>query len=98
MEEMEGIDRNFKEIYEWWFVTSWLYEKLKKHNEPVLDCDYGYLWGRTCTGQAISLDGVIEQIYDSKGKLSELTPTTQERTPDDLSKGPETRLKRRNAR
>ena len=53
-----------QEIFEWWLVTSWFAEKLKKHGEPILTNDYGTWWGRTCTGQAIYLDGVIEMIYD----------------------------------
>ena len=56
-----GEDR--QEIYEWWFVSRWLYERLRKAGEPVIDSEYGYLWGRTCTGQAILLDGIIERIY-----------------------------------
>ncbi len=53
-----------KEIYEWWVVSEWLAEKLEKHNEAMLITDYGKWWGRTCTGQAIHLDSVLEEIYD----------------------------------
>ncbi len=58
----DGADR--QEIYEWWFVTSWLYERLREYGEPVINSDYGYIWGRGCTGQAIFLDSVIKKIYD----------------------------------
>ena len=54
-----------QEIFEWWLVTDWLAEKLQEHGEPILTNDYGTWWGRTCTGQAIYLDGVIESIYNS---------------------------------
>jgi hypothetical protein len=57
-----GEDR--QEIYEWWFVSGWLYKHLKEAGEPVIDSDYGYIWGRTCTGQAIAIDTVIEDIFD----------------------------------
>lgn len=49
-----------QEIYEWWIVSDWLIEKLKAKGEPVLvdEC----IWGRTATGQAILMDGVIREI------------------------------------
>jgi len=53
-----------QEIYEWWVVDSWLLDKLEAAGEPVLRTDFGDWWGRTCTGQAILLDGVIVKIYD----------------------------------
>jgi hypothetical protein len=65
LEEMQDAGEDLQEIYEWWFVSHWFYEKLREAGEPVIDSDYGYLWGRTCTGQAISIDSVIETIYDS---------------------------------
>ena len=64
LEAMQETGADRQEIYEWWFVSSWLYERLREADEPVLDSDYGHLWGRTCTGQAISLDSVIENIFD----------------------------------
>jgi DNA-directed RNA polymerase subunit RPC12/RpoP len=62
----EGIepDQEAKEVYEWWFVTEWLCEKLKAQGEVVIDSQYGYLWGRCTTGQAILLDGVIGRIAE----------------------------------
>lgn len=53
-----------KEIYEWWVVSDWLAEQLEKHGEAMLINDYGTWWGRTCFGQAIYLDSVIEEIWD----------------------------------
>ena len=57
-------EQEAQEIYEWWFVTEWLYEELKAHGEPVINSKYGYLWGRGATGQAILLDGVMGQIAE----------------------------------
>ena len=51
-----------QDIYEWWSVTDWLADKLENNNEPILRTDCGTWWGRTCTGQAISLDGTIQRI------------------------------------
>ena len=64
LEAMQEAGEDLQEIYEWWFVSRWLYENLRKAGEPVIDSNYGYLWGRTCTGQAIFLDAVIENIFD----------------------------------
>jgi hypothetical protein len=53
-----------KAIYEWWLVSSWLIAKLRDRGEAILVNEYGAWWGRSCTGQAIALDGVIEDIYN----------------------------------
>mgnify|MGYP003648398895 CR=1 FL=1 len=50
------------EIYEWWAVTDWLAQKLNAINEPVLSNAYGHWWGRTCSGQAMIMDGTLQQI------------------------------------
>ena len=54
-----------REIYEWWAVTDWLGDKLIQFDEPVLRNDYGTWWGRTCTGQAIILDGIMQKIAEA---------------------------------
>ena len=53
-----------QEVFEWWLVSPWFSKKLLIEGEPVLDNDYGLWWGRCTTGQAISLDYVIQKIYD----------------------------------
>ncbi|MDH3675726.1 MAG: hypothetical protein OES12_09545 [Anaerolineae bacterium] len=71
-----GEDR--REISEWWFVTAWLFGRLRAKGEPVIDSDYGYLWGRTCTGQAIFLDAVIEEIFDdTTAEIAKLTAANE---------------------
>lgn len=58
------------EIYEWWAVTDWLGEKLRDKGQPVIDTVWGKsYWGRTCTGQAISLDWCIAEIAKDMGIL-----------------------------
>lgn len=54
-----------KEIFEWWAITDWLAGKLENVGEPILFSDYGTWWGRTCTGQSIELDGVIQKITEN---------------------------------
>ena len=53
---------DLQEIFEWYEITKWLAEKLIELGEPVLENEYGFYWGRTCTGQSIILDGTIQQI------------------------------------
>ena len=53
-----------QEIYEWWIVTDWLAKKLQNKGEPILEWGNNFYWGRTCTGQAILLDGVISEICE----------------------------------
>lgn len=54
---------DYQEILEWWLCDNWLLEKLEEQGEPILKTDYHNYWGRTCSGQAIYLDSVIETIY-----------------------------------
>ena len=69
IEDIENLNDaetdEYQEIFEWWAISNWLADKLKEHKEPILDNDYGTWWGRTCTGQAIKMDAVIEDIAES---------------------------------
>lgn len=67
----EDLEDCFQEIYEWHEVSELFYRQLRKHGEPVIDYDGGYLWGRTCTGQAAYLDGVIGAICLELGLLAQ---------------------------
>lgn len=60
--EDEDEDIEQQEIYEWYLVSEWMAKKLDAQGEPVLYGDYNYYWGRTCTGQAIILDGTFQKI------------------------------------
>lgn len=52
------------EALEHWIVSDWLADRLAEHGEMVNKDFYGLpIWGRTCSGQAIKLDGIIETIY-----------------------------------
>lgn len=60
----EDDEGNVREIFQWWHITDSLAKELRKKNEPVLyvdDWDKWY-WGRTCYGQALSLDWVLQEI------------------------------------
>lgn len=58
----EFAQDNPAEIYEWWLVSDWLCTKLREHGECVLDNGYGQWWGRQVTGQAMIMDGTLQQI------------------------------------
>ena len=66
IEECEANgDMQPQEIFEWYVCSDWLIKQLEKQKEPILHTDYGSWWGRTCAGQSIFLDSVIERIYSS---------------------------------
>lgn len=47
---------------EWWLVTPRMHEDLQALGEPVLTDGQSHWWGRTCSGQAIELDGTIQEV------------------------------------
>lgn len=59
------------EVYEHWAVSPWLGDKLVAAGERV-DQDFAGLcvWARTTTGQAISMDEVIQRIVSETGYAS----------------------------
>jgi hypothetical protein len=61
--ESEDIEPYDREVFEHWIISDWLADKLEAHGEKV-DRDFAGLavWARTTTGQAICMDGVIEDI------------------------------------
>lgn len=54
-----------QEVFEHWIVSDWLAYQLEQRGEVIERDFYNLtLWGRTTTGQAISMDSVIACIYD----------------------------------
>lgn len=53
-----------QEVYEYWAVTNFLRRKLEEQGELTAELLDFSVWGRTCTGQAIAMDGVIRSICD----------------------------------
>lgn len=51
-----------------WSVSDYLAEKLRDEGEFVLEYGWHNLWFRTTSGQAIFMDGVIEDIYNELTK------------------------------
>ena len=61
-EEVEELETEAAEVFEWWAVSSYLFEQLRDRGYVVIDTGSVNVWGRTTTGQAILLDGVITRI------------------------------------
>lgn len=57
------IEPEYIESLEYWQVTEHMGEKLQEKGEAVIIDFHGLtIWGRSCSGQAILLDGVIDRI------------------------------------
>jgi hypothetical protein len=57
-----GLDYEYTEALEFWVVSSWLAEKLVEKGESIAEVCGLTVWGRCTSGQAISIDSVIEAI------------------------------------
>jgi len=62
--ELENLESESQEVLEWWAVSNWFAWKLKAEGQPIYDSGSVMVWGRTCSGQAILLDGVISRICE----------------------------------
>ena len=56
----------YPEIFEYWAISEWLGNTLKKQGEVIFQCLDFTVWGRQTTGQAIALDGVIQEIVKKR--------------------------------
>ena len=57
-----NLDPCYDEIYEHWLCDTYTKDVLKSYGETVFEFGNLEVWGRTTTGQSISLDGVIRRI------------------------------------
>ena len=55
-------DEYREEVYEHWLVSNWLARKLSERGYVTGNLCGLTIWGRCCTGQAICLDHVIQEI------------------------------------
>ncbi len=60
--EENRIDPDRDEVFEHWIVTDWLADRLEENGHTTGEVCGMTIWGRGCTGQAIALDHVIQQI------------------------------------
>ncbi len=63
--DCEFDNEEIQEPLEWWLVSKWLHDHLTTLGFVTLQTDWGYYWGRTTSGQAIELDGVIQEVARS---------------------------------
>ena len=55
-----------REVFEYYIVSDYLADELQERGEVIEHDFYGLtIWGRTTTGQAISMDWVIQDIYNN---------------------------------
>lgn len=64
IDDLEHLEEEPQEIFEWWLVSGHLAEKLRDKGEPVIMDEN--IWGRTSTGQAILLDSIINEILNGE--------------------------------
>ena len=78
-DELEAMEfEEQPEIYQWFSCDSYVCRKLQEAGECTLDGSY---WGRTCCGQSIVLDHVIQQLafdYFTDYEENYITQTTLE--------------------
>ena len=58
------LDAFRSEVMEHWVSTCWLADRLEEHGENVVSLYGLQIWCRSCTGQAIHCDHVIQEIYN----------------------------------
>lgn len=63
--QIQDLIDNPIEVLEHWIVSSYLADKLENHGEKIIDVHGHKVWCRTCSGQAIYIDTVIENITES---------------------------------
>lgn len=51
-----------QDVLEWWLVSSYLATELEERGETIASDGASHWWGRTCSGQAIVLDGIMQRI------------------------------------
>lgn len=61
---LHHLEPNIDEVYEHWIVSDWFGRKLREKGEIVDDLCGLTIWGRCCSGQAIYIDPVVEQIVE----------------------------------
>ena len=54
---------SFKEVFEWWIVSNYFADKLLSRGEIMIYSGNLNIWGRQCTGQSITMDWLIRDMY-----------------------------------
>ena len=59
----------YPEVFEFWAVSEWLADKLEEQGEVIFEMLDFIVWGRQCTGQAIALDNVMQEIAEESQRF-----------------------------
>tara|TARA_S200002703_G_scaffold139634_2_gene130405 strand:+ start:251 stop:682 length:432 start_codon:yes stop_codon:yes gene_type:complete len=62
VQEVRDNGKDYQEIFEYWLVSDWLYDQLERSGAPVLEFKGLYFWGRTETGQCLTLDYYLNRV------------------------------------
>ena len=60
--EDENEECEPKEVFQWWIVSEYLYERLQEVGEVVCDVEGVYFWGRTACGIGLEYDYCFKKI------------------------------------
>src|SRR6056297_486421 len=72
---MSNGQQGTPEVFEWWLVTETFANLLADEGEIIVN-KFGCLWwGRTTTGQAVYVDGIIEKIVEKYYAEPDVDPT-----------------------
>lgn len=56
-------------VYEWWLVSQDFAYAAKKAGEVIVETPFGTIWGRQTTGQRISLDLNVQDIFKAMHEI-----------------------------
>lgn len=62
IEELKNLDTQAQDVFEWWAISDYFMRQLRERGYVVYTDSYYNYWGRTTTGQAILLDGIVSRI------------------------------------
>ena len=61
----EDSDEEYQDPVTFYIVSEWFAARLRERGHPATHDFYGInVWGRRACGQALYIDGVVEDIYD----------------------------------
>ena len=61
-ENLYSTEDDYPEIYEYWLVSEWLFKQLQIIGAPVREYAGLYFWGRTETGQCLTMDYHLNRV------------------------------------
>ena len=68
----DDSDIKHKEIFQWFIVSDWLYNKLKEQGEPVVEIKGVNFWGRCGCGYSLEDEWCLKRIVKELEKPLEI--------------------------